>query len=365
MPRKGLLLAVALAALVLPAGANDGFTGVTATGLQFQKTDAIAMESEDLFIGLDQIKVDYVFRNTTGQAVTGVVAFPMPPIYLASLIYSPTRFSAADLDTENPLDFTATADGKPISVATDRRAYIVPPEETPADYVPPPASAEYDEPGTDVTDYLTSLGIPIVFDTQQVFAALDKLPETTLKELEAKNLVFKGSPDNGPDMRWEVGWAIMIRHSWTQTFPAGAEVRISHSYKALPSGGLFYWYNWSKPTEDWPTDPNDDDRTKYCIDEGTGRAIDAALPVDADAGGAHRGTAFNIAYVLTTANTWKGPIGRFKLTLDKGRPENVLSLCMDGVTRTGPTSFEVTKTDFVPQKDLEVLVVSASPAFPE
>ncbi|MCC6919114.1 MAG: DUF4424 family protein [Alphaproteobacteria bacterium] len=369
MFKKGLLLATALAALAGRAGANDGFTGVTATGLQFQKTDAIAMESEDLFIGLDAIKVDYVFKNTTGADVTGVVAFPMPAIYLASLIYSPTRFSAADLDTDNPLGFTATVDGKAVPVATDRRAYIVPPEEPSSDpnapYVPPPASAEYDEPGTDVTDYLTSLGIPIVFDTQQVFAALDKLPESTLKELEAKNLVFKGSPENGPDMRWEVGWAIMIRHSWTQTFPAGAELRISHSYKALPSGGLFYWYDWTKPTADWETDPNEDDKAKYCIDEGTGKAIDAALPADPDAGGAHRGTAFNIAYVLTTANTWKGPIGSFKLTLDKGKPENVLSLCMDGIAKTGPTTFEVTKTDFVPQKDLEVLVVSASPAFPE
>jgi hypothetical protein len=365
---KRAVAALALAVSIGPASANDGFTGLTATGLQFQKTDAIAMESEDLFIGLDEIRVDYVFRNTTGADVTGIVAFPMPAVYLSSLIYSPTRYTAAELDVENPLGFTATIDGKEVAVATDRRAYVVPPETAPVDpnapYVPPPASAEYDAPGEDVTDYLTSLGIPIVFDSEAVFAALDKLPEDKVRELEARGLAFKGAPENGPEMRWDTGWSIMIRHAWTQTFPAGAEVKIAHRYKAMPSGGLFYWYDWSRPTEDWPTDPNDDDKTKYCIDQGTGQAINAALPADPEAGGAHHGTAFNIAYVLTTANTWKGPIGKFKLTLDKGKPENVLSLCMDGVTKSGPTSFVVEKTNFAPDKDLEVLVVSSSSDFP-
>lgn len=368
MFRKALASAAALAAVLGTAAANDGFTGLTATGLQFQKTDAIAMESENLFIGLDEITVDYVFRNTTPEDVTGVVAFPMPAVNLSTLVYSPTRFTAADLDTDNPLDFTALIDGKPVAVSTERRAYFIPPEsptDPDAPYVPPPASAEYDAPGDDVTDYLASLGIPLVFDTDAVFAALDRLPPGTVKELEAKGLAVNNGPDTDPSTRWDIGWSIVIRHYWTQTFPAGATVKVSHRYKAMPSGGLFYWYDWTKPTADWTTDPNEDDKAKYCIDEGTGRAIDEALPADPDAGGAHHGTAFNIAYVLTTANTWKGPIGDFKLTLDKGKPENVLSLCMEGVKKIGPTRFEIEKTNFAPTKDLEVLVVTANPDFPE
>jgi hypothetical protein len=368
MFRKALTAAAALAALLGSAAANDGFTGLTATGLQFQKTDAVAMESEDLFIGLDEIRVDYVFRNTTREDVTGVVAFPMPAVNLSSLVYSPTRFSAAELDVENPLGFTASIDGKPVTVSTDRRAYFIPsdaPADPDAPYVPPPASAEYDAPGDDITDYLAALGIPLVFDTDAVFAALDKLPPAKVKELEARGLAVNNGPDADPTTRWDIGWSIVIRHHWTQTFPAGAAVRVSHRYKAMPSGGLFYWYDWTKPTSDWETDPNADDKAKYCIDEGTGRAIDAALPADPDAGGAHHGTAFNIAYVLTTANTWKGPIGAFKLTLDKGKPGNVLSLCMDGVTKTGPTSFTVEKANFAPARDLDILVVTADPDFPE
>ena len=73
------------------------------------------------------------------------------------------------------------------------------------------------------------------------------------------------------------------------------------------------------------------------------------------------GAAHYISYVLRTANSWAGPIGRFRLTLDKGAPENVLSLCADGVKKIGPTTFMVEKTDFIPDRDLEVLVATPMP----
>ena len=369
---KRLLLA-GLAAATLVAGqaqANDGFAGITATGLEFSKTDAVAMQSEDLFIGLDRISVHYVFRNTTSADVAGTVAFPMPPIALSTFIFSPTLMKPADLDKDNPLDFTATIDGKPIVVKTDRRAYLPRPVAEAADpnapYVAPPASAEYDTPGDDVTELLTGMGIPMSLDTEIVMKALDGLSPEQEKTLKDKGLAER-NPDqsNGPEMRWMMSWGIGIRHHWDQTFPAGAEMKISHAYKTYPSGGLFYWYDWTKPTADWTVDPNADDRARYCIDAGTAQAIKAALPIDPQAGSGRGGTMFNIQYVLTTANTWKGPIGRFRLTLDKGSAKNVLSLCMDGVTKAGPTSFVVEKTNFTPTRDLEILVVSADPAFKE
>ncbi len=70
------------------------------------------------------------------------------------------------------------------------------------------------------------------------------------------------------------------------------------------------------------------------------------------------GTAILLDYVLTTANTWQGPIGVFRLAIDKGKPGNVLSLCIDGLRKTGPTSFAVEKKDFTPTRDLRLLIVS-------
>lgn len=143
---------------------------------------------------------------------------------------------------------------------------------------------------------------------------------------------------------------MVIRYHWTQTFPAGKEMRISHTYENLPPGGLFGW-----------SDPPDEDASSlvdwYCIDAGTSKAMAAALTPPKGEDFAGMGMAYNISYVLRTANSWAGPIGTFRLTLDKGASENVLSLCADGVTKTGPTTFVVEKTNYIPDRDLETLVV--------
>jgi hypothetical protein len=65
-----------------------------------------------------------------------------------------------------------------------------------------------------------------------------------------------------------------------------------------------------------------------------------------------------IAYVLTTGANWHGPIGRFRMTLDKGRPENILSLCWSGLRRTGPTRFEFEARDWTPDRDVRLLILA-------
>ena len=50
--------------------------------------------------------------------------------------------------------------------------------------------------------------------------------------------------------------------------------------------------------------------------------------------------------------------GRFRLTLDKGAPENVLSLCAEGVEKTGPTTFVIEKRNYSPEADLNVLIAA-------
>ena len=54
-----------------------------------------------------------------------------------------------------------------------------------------------------------------------------------------------------------------------------------------------------------------------------------------------------------------GPKGStlFRLVVDKGKPDNLVSFCMDGVRKISPTQFEVRKTNFEPRRDLPVLIV--------
>jgi hypothetical protein len=343
--------ALAPAALVLmvaaaPVLANDGFGGLAATGLTFGQTDAVQMVSEDLYIGLDRVEVDYVFRNISGADVTGEVIFPLPPVPVWASWNSNMNLPE-DLVGEDLVNFTATVDGKPVAVTVDRIAVIEPPWEPDR----PPAE-QYDSPGRDVTAELQAFGIPLHLDVAQIHAQLIALPDETKAALTAAGLAefYGGDAAQGIPPEAYGTWSIVTRYHWTQTFPAGADLRIRHTYDNRPPGGLFYW---EPPIEDYEADL----AAMYCIDEGTSRAIVKALARPGDDEYGSFGTAYTLSYVLRTANSWAGPIGSFRLTLDKGDPGNVISLCAEGVTKTGPTTFVIEKTDYTPDRDLEILIV--------
>lgn len=333
----------ALALLPLPGRANDGWGGLSATGLTFAQTDRVAMLDEDLRISPDRISVDYVFRNLTDQDVTGEVIFPLPPISLAEMANSDMNLPA-DVSRDNLVDFVAEVDGQPVAVQVDRIAVIEPP------YDPDRTeSARYDAPGEDVTDRLRAAGLPLSVDLAVLEEKLSAMSMADKQRLWDAGLISSFGDGLGDTLY--PNWSIVLRYHWTQTFPAGRDLRIHHAYENHPSGGVF---GWEIPVPDYLQDTV----RRYCVDKGTSKAILKAIhQTAADGSALDYGTSLNIDYVLRTANSWAGPIGHFKLTLDKGSPKNVISLCADGVKKTGPTTFVVEKTDFTPQRDLEILVV--------
>lgn len=335
-----------LAVLILvaaPARANDGFGGLTATGLTFGQTEAVAMETEELSISPDRIAVDYTFRNLTDAPVTGEVIFPLPPIPLGDLMNSMWNLPE-DSDRENLLNFRAVVDGAEVPVQIDRLAVV-----QPEGWWDQPPAAQYDTPGRDVTALLAEAGLPLSLDAEGVTEALTRLDPAMRDKLIAAEVI--GDYDDGPDFDLYPNWAIVLRYHWTQTFSAGAVIKVHHDYENRPTGGIFGWQD--PPVEDYEKEL----AALYCIDAGTSRAMEKAMAATAQDGEPGYGMSYNIDYVLRTANSWAGPIQRFALTLDKGDAANVVSLCADGLKKIGPTTFRMEKTDFVPQADLQILLV--------
>ena len=64
-----------------------------------------------------------------------------------------------------------------------------------------------------------------------------------------------------------------------------------------------------------------------------------------------------IQYVLKTGANWSGPIKDFRLVIDKGSPDNLVSFCGQDVTKVGPTEFEMRKRDFTPSANLAILIL--------
>lgn len=333
-----------------PALGNDGFGGISATGLTFGQTAAVAMESEDLFVSLDRIGVDYVFRNTSARDVTGEVIFPLPPISLGQMWNM--DFNLPD-DPGQPdlLNFTVIVDGRSVTPAIDRVAVLA------GDWWDAPSGAvAYDTPGQDVTEQLAGFGIPLALDYDSVNAALLALTPDQQAAMQAAGLAEFYRADDSSPIEALPKWSVVIRYHWTQTFAAGQALAISHSYDNRPPGGLF---GWSHPPADADALAT---QAQYCIDDGTSRAMVKRLTVtDANGDSYVLGTAHFIDYVLRTANSWAGPIGTFRLTVDKGAAENIVSLCADGLKKTGPTTFVMEKTDYTPKDDLRILIVKPFP----
>lgn len=341
-----LFACLACVLLATPSLANDGFGGLSATGLTFGQTEAVAMEEEDLFIGIDRIAVDYVFRNLTDADVTGEAIFPLPPVPVGQIMESQWNLPE-DIDRPNLVNFTARVDGQDIAVSIDRIA-VIEPEPTEAWW---PSSVQYDTPGREVTADLERLGLPLTLDADAVRAALTTL--TPDERAEARALGLAEFYDDGSEYAYAFPlWSIMLRYHWTQTFPAGQSVKISHDYENLSPGGIF---GWSHPPEDYMQDVVE----MYCIDDSTSKGLVRALarpPLDGEV--YSMGMSWNISYILRTANSWAGPIKRFRLTIDKGDTRNIVSLCAEGIRKTGPTTFVMEKADYVPDRDLHILIAT-------
>lgn len=313
------IVAFLAASLPVPARANDSAAALDAGGLVLVRDPDIALASEDLRIGLDRITVDYVFRNRASAPKTVRVAFPLPAIDGAQL-----AMSALDLphaDRANFVGFTVTVDGAPVTPLLEERAHL----------------------GTsEVTGLLARHGLPLnPLRRADLAAALARLSPAVLGELEKAGLLSEAKADA------EGLWRSEAKFHWEQTFPAGRELHVSHAYVPVTGNHLLSREEAATPAY----------RARYCLDEaglaGVRRLI-AASPMKEQ--GLTR--AIEVPYIVTTARNWAGRIGRFTLTVDKGSPAALVSFCRTGVRKTGPTTFVWEATDYAPDSDLRILIVS-------
>ncbi|AWB23689.1 DUF4424 domain-containing protein [Methylobacterium currus] len=317
---RSVLAACVLAlSLCAPARANDSAAALDAGGLVLVRDPDIALVSEDLRIGLDRIAVDYVFRNGSAAAKTLRIAFPLPAIDGAQL--SGSALSLPFGDRANFVGFTVTVDGAPVTPQLEERAYL----------------------GTnEVTGLLTRHGLPLnPLRRGDLEAALKRLSPAALQELGRAGLLSEPSADA------ESLWRSEAKFHWEQTFPAGRELRVSHAYAPVKGNHLLSAEEAATPAY----------RARYCLDAaglaGVRRLI-AASPMK----GQGLTRAVEVPYIVTTARNWAGRIGRFILTVDKGSPAALVSVCRTGVRKTGPTTFVWEATNYVPDADLRILIVA-------
>jgi hypothetical protein len=130
-----------LALSTAPSRADDSVATLGAGGLALEKTDKIALVSEDLYLSPTAVKVSYHFRNLTNAGYETIVAFPMPDV-----TGSPFEMRIPDPAKDNFLRFATRVDGKAVDSLLEQRAFL---------------EAE-GKPDVEITERLKSLGVPLV-----------------------------------------------------------------------------------------------------------------------------------------------------------------------------------------------------------
>jgi hypothetical protein len=309
------------ARLLVLAAASMG-----AGGIEFTKMANVRMASEDLRLSPNAVRIRYTFVNDGKTDVDTLVAFPLPDI--DAYEFWGTPIGRITDDPVNFVGFKAVVDGKPVAVTVEQKAI---------------------HKGRDVTAIVKSAGLPVNVVSGENYRRLDRLTPAQRKLLKNAGLA---EFDNDQGI---ARWIVRTRFYWRQRFPAGKSVTIEHSYKPVTGQAFFSEYDLKAK----PGAGDDYWKKAYCVDKPTLARVRLAM-AERKQSNRNEGllNANSTDFILKTANNWKGGIGRFHLTLDKLKPDNILSLCWDGaLKKTGATTFEATRDNFAPARDIKFVVL--------
>jgi hypothetical protein len=297
------------------AEANDGVGQFGEGGIVLLGKDPrVVMATERLTVSLRQIRVEYTFVNESPEDVVAEVAFPIPPFDIDTA----TRWSDSKPEGETfDVGFVGTADGQPIRVARQVRALVG---------------------DRDVTDLLQGMGLDWERFAHHDNHDGDDDQVRRLAPAAREKLRLAGAVEARGEYGALPRWKVAITYHWTQRFPAGKPVRVTHSYAPI-TGNSNTVGALDAFAKEFPS---------ACLDTATTARLRRV--------GANRGWEA-VDYILTTANTWKTPIREFELVVERD-PNQVVTFCWDGkVEREGRTRLVARKKRFVPERELTVYFI--------
>jgi hypothetical protein len=325
-----LVAALAACSAFAPARANDSAVELAVGGIVFTQTPDVSMEEEVLTISPENVSIVYRFLNQAQAPVTLTVAFPLPDLDLSEpdLLYA-----IPGSDSINFVDFKTKVGGKPVKLEPVQKARL----------------------GTkDVTAAVKSAGLPLLMigDTQKNIGAL--APELRTKLIDQGILIPNGSDEKGAQT-YGPAWTVSTSFVRKQVFPPGTPIIVEHRYKTSLGTMLDTPLRRALRTNDAMASMVETYRKNFCIPDDFFGGIDKIAGGDPTNSGKLQER--RIDYVLKTGANWAGPIKNFRLVIDKGRPDRLVSFCFDNVKKISPTSFEALVQDFTPKQDLKILLI--------
>lgn len=341
------------------AVANDTAVTVSSGGIQFIKAEKIRLLSEKLTVSTSKIKVRYQFLNTDSKDLEVKVAFPFPEIdgekmhtFVADEMYrlytylegnggegyygSARRF----FDTGASFsDFNLLIDGRGRSF----------------NYRYSALSAD----GKDLTTLLQENELPLsvsYLNGWEEEGALVRNPHWK-KKLEGLKLL---------NSQGRATWKNQLTYFWTDRFPANKPHLVEHEYSPAAGGNWVTSPDNVKKLDEVKMAGGDWQWKDYCPSPELEKRFLAtqtkhAAKADRKAMGIQREAyprVREVRYILTTANNWEGPIGKFELEIIPPSKDTLVSFCWPKPFRQGKDGrVQISEKDFSPAQDLRVLFI--------
>jgi hypothetical protein len=349
---KSIYYLAILATFTSHALANDCAWGLDSPEIKFENNKNISVVSENLFISSKEIIVKYQFTNNSPKNIEINVSFPIPPIPVFDDNSNGLGVrQALNDDPLDPYDFKTIINGKKINY--EKRIVKAIQSNSP-DQSNDFRSMAKDY--RDVTSILEKYRIPLTFDEKEIRESINRISDEDINYLVKNDILTRYSGDQTPDPNWE----LFTCYTRKQLFPAHSVTTVEHKYKPVTSFAVL--------SKDYI------DRDTYSIDDKTYQGILAKIKYNTDRiakahdikdfekrsyvyGMLHLYHSEKINYIITSANSWNGPIKSFDLILDKGSSDNIISANISPLEKISPNQFRFHKTNFLPSKDLKVLII--------
>ncbi len=223
----------AIAALVgLAAHANDSTAELRAGGLHLTRSDVIDMVSEDLFLSTKEVRVKYVYRNTSRCGGDNARGLPAARHWLGIRRGACRR--CPDPASPNFVDFQHKAwMGKDIPLDVEMRAVL--------------------DSGLDVTERVKAAGLPFLVTD---FEAWDAAAGQRCRWRWRRSFAMKAwsgsilSPIPARSAICGRAWTLKTTFHRMQTFPAGKDVVVEHVYKPVVGGSVGASYVYAQPEDE-------------------------------------------------------------------------------------------------------------------
>ncbi|MBN8920300.1 MAG: DUF4424 family protein [Rhizobiales bacterium] len=296
-------------------------------GLTFGRDAQVTVESQDIHISPEAITIRYRVGSASPQSVTVTMDFPLPDIDMSD---PDTLYAIPVNDPANFVGAQTKVNGQPVKFDIRQRAVLG---------------------DKDITDRLRGAGLPILPMTTQG-AEIAALNEQAREKLVAEGLISPNGVDGEGKTQYAGAWTVKTVATRQQTLPAGTPIAIEHRYRA--SVGISFDTLLRKTIRE--SQGMDAEfkryRSDYCIPDSLLRGIDKA------AGGVGNVVKLQERRINYAMRNNPDKVKDLRIVIDKGRADNLVSFCLDNVKKISATAFEFRAKDFVPERDLKILLIT-------